>query len=106
MRIDVFQPCNAATSGGSVSPTSSSQTATPGFTNPNGPAMAILLTNAGTDILMVEFGTSAITASATTSCTILPNDKQIFSWNSGDSFAYRGITGSGSTLYWKLGYGS
>lgn len=105
MKLDIFRPASGSGCGGTASLTGSSATVTPTF-NPAVPIpMTILITNAGTDIMMVEFGTSP-TATATTSSAVLPNDKQIFDWISGSSFAVIGVTGSGSTLYWKLGYGA
>jgi hypothetical protein len=106
MRIDIFKPCTGTGSGNSGAVTGASQTVTPGL-RPDPPvAMSILITNSGTDLVMVEIGGSSVSASATTSTPILPNDKQIFDWIPGSSFAFIGVTGSGSTLYWKLGYGA
>jgi len=106
MRIDVFQPATGSGTGGSGSVTGSSARVTPTFTQSISMAMSILITNSGTDLLMVEIGDSTVTASATTSTPILPNDKQAFSWNPGQSFAVIGVTGTGSTYYYKLGYGA
>ena len=117
MLIAIFDPINATTpgdAGGSLSPTTSSQVVTPALTQQPGAdrlqgPISILFTNAGTDIVMIEMSVDPVTsptASETTSIPILPNDKQIFKWNPRAKFAYRGITGTGSTLFWKLGYGS
>jgi hypothetical protein len=110
MRIDIFQPATGTGTGGSGSVTGSSARVTPIF-NPAASSvppvpMSILITNSGTDLLMVEVGDSTVTASATTSTPVLPNDKQAFSWNPGQSFAVIGVTGTGSTYYYKLGYGA
>jgi len=105
MKVDNFEPCNLTGAGGSASPSGTTATITPTFTNPNGLAMSILLTNLGTDTILVAFGDSTVTASVTP-MPILPNDKQIFNWNAGQSFAHKGVTGSGSTLYWNIGYGT
>jgi hypothetical protein len=103
MKLDIFRPASASGAGGTASLTGSSATVTPTFNPTVQMPMTILITNAGTDIMMVEFGA---TATVTTSTAILPNDKQIFDWVSGGSFAVIGVTGTGSTLYWKLGYGA
>jgi hypothetical protein len=106
MRIDIFQPCTGTGTGGTGSVTGSSARVTPTFVPANGVPASILITNSGTDLLMIEIGDSTVTASATTSTPILPNDKQAFNWNAGQSFAVIGVTGSGSTYYYKLGYGA
>jgi hypothetical protein len=106
MRLDIFQPATGTGTGGTGSVTGSSARVTPLFIAGQAAPMNILITNVGTDTLMVEFGDSTVTASATTSSAILSNDKQLFNWNPGQSFAVIGVTGSGSTYYWKLGYGA
>ena len=106
MRIDLFQPATGTGTGGSGSVTGSSARVTPTFIPTTSPPLSILITNSGTDLLMVEMGDIPVSASATTSPPILPNDKQAFNWNAGQSFAVIGVTGSGSTYYWKLGYGA
>jgi hypothetical protein len=101
--INLFRPCNQSGAGGSIAVSGSNQNTTPDFQPSPKQSMSILITNSGTDVVMVEFGANA---SATTSTPILPNDKQIFSWIPGETFGVIGVAGSGSTAYWKLGYGA
>lgn len=66
----------------------------------------ILITNLGTNVVFVEFGTSSVTASLGSSKPILPNSDNAFSVGSALTHLAAIASATGNTIYCTSGVGA